>query len=273
MNDYKYDLIWIDKGIVINEATFKTMKSLQPQAKLVGYSPDYMCARHNQSKQFIDSLKYYDVYVTTKSYAVEQLKSMGCRDVFFVGNAYQKGFHKPYPLSENEQECYGCDVGFVGSWERQRANSILYLAQHGINVMLWGDYRWELVCKLDNHLLFGGNVLKNEDYCKAICGSKISLCFLRKMNMDLQTTRTMEIPACGVFMLAERTTEHLALFEEGREAEFFDSDEELLRKVRYYLNHDQERKAIADGGLKRCESSDYSNEGRISEILCYLWNK
>lgn len=109
--------------------------------------------------------------------------------------------------------------------------------------------------------------LFSEDYSKSFRTFKISLCFLRKMNFDQQTSRTMEIPACGGFMLAERTKEHQALFEEGKEAEFFSSNEELLDKCRYYLSHEDERKAIAEEGHKRCITSDYSNQGMVKRIL------
>jgi spore maturation protein CgeB len=111
-----------------------------------------------------------------------------------------------------------------------------------------------------------GHGLYSEDYPKALQSFKISLCFLRKMNFDQQTNRTMEIPPCGGFMLAERTDEHLALFEEGKEAVFFSSDEELLEKCRYYLSHDGEREAIAKAGLSRCKTSGYSNEETIKKL-------
>ncbi|MGY8914245.1 MAG: glycosyltransferase family protein, partial [Flavobacteriales bacterium] len=107
----------------------------------------------------------------------------------------------------------------------------------------------------------------SEDYSKALQAFKISLCFLRKINFDQQTTRTMEIPACGGFMVAERTQEHLELFEEDREAAYFSSNEELLEKCRYFLAHDDERKKVAAAGLKRCKTSGYSNEKTVKKML------
>ncbi len=68
-------------------------------------------------------------------------------------------------------------------------------------------------------------------------------------------------------MLAERTEEHMGLFEEGKEAEFFSSDKELLEKCKYYLEHDEERDAIAKGGLRRCRTSGYSNEETLRKLV------
>ena len=44
-------------------------------------------------------------------------------------------------------------------------------------------------------------------------------------------------------MMAERTDEHLSMFEENKEAVYFSSKEELLEKCKYYLVHDSERKS------------------------------
>ncbi len=68
-------------------------------------------------------------------------------------------------------------------------------------------------------------------------------------------------------MLGERTDEHLELFEEGKEAEFFSTNEELLEKVQYYLKHEDERKTIAQNGRERCLRSGYSNHDRIKQML------
>ena len=68
-------------------------------------------------------------------------------------------------------------------------------------------------------------------------------------------------------MLAERTGRHLDFFEEGKEAEFFGSKEELLAKVKKYLSNNEEREMIARAGRERCLSSGYSMSSQLSTIL------
>lgn len=266
----KYDLVWIDKGVIIYPQTFKILKQFQPNAKIIGFSPDWMGGRHNQSQQFIDSLPLYDCYVTTKSYSVPELYDMGAKDVMFVDNSFQKGFHRPYDLTLEEHEQFDSVVSFIGSWEQERSDLIEYLGNNGVNVNVWGSEAWGNVAKRQPNIHFKGIDLTDERFCKALTATKISLCFLRKINRDLQTTRSVEIPACRSMMLAERTTEHLNMFAENKEAVYFSSKEELLEKCKFYMAHETERKLIAEAGYKKCIEEDYSYGGRIDKVISHV---
>lgn len=262
-----YDVVWIDKGLTIYPEILKELKKLQPAVIIIGYSPDLMTAKHNQSQQFIESLPYYDCYVTTKSYAVDDMYKLGCKKVIYQGNAYQEDFHYPRLYSDLDYQRLAGDVGFIGAWEEERAESILYLVKHGIPVRVWGDKKWLRYQNKYPLLKIENDGLYTDDYCTALSAFKISLCFLRKMNFDLQTQRSVEIPACQGFVLAKRTNEHLELFEENKEACYFSSNEELLEKCRYYLQHEDERMCIAKAGRQRCIDSGYSYKKRIEAVL------
>jgi len=260
------DILWIDKGLTITPETLQTVRKIQPSMKIVGYSPDDMTARHNQSSQFLGGLSLYDLYVTTKSYGVAELKALGCRNVLFCGNAYDPHCHKPVQLREGERKSLGGGGGFIGAFESERAESMCRLARSGFPIRIWGT-GWERCSLRHPNLIVEHKPLWGADYAKAICAFGINLCFLRKINRDLQTTRSVEIPACGAFMLAERTEEHLDLFKEGREAEFFSSDEELINKVRFYLENSKMRDAIAAAGRLRCLIDGYSNHDRLKKVF------
>jgi len=77
----------------------------------------------------------------------------------------------------------------------------------------------------------------------------------------------LEIPACGAFMLMERTSEHLEMFAEGVEAEYFDSVDEAVSKIKYYLTHEEERQSIAQAGNRRLLASDYSYYDRAKTAI------
>lgn len=262
-----YDVVWIDKGHTILPSTLKYIKAVSPSTLIVSYSPDNMALRHNQTQQYLETIPLYDYIFTNKSYILEDMRKLGAKNIHFVNNSYEETFHHPFKLTPDEKKELGGDVGFVGMWEQERCESILYLAWHGVKVKVFGDKKWNKYKTYSPNLEIVGHLLKGEDYSKSLQAFRISLCFLRKMNLDQQTTRSVEIPACGGFMLAERTNEHLSLFKEDEEAVFFSSNEELLEKCLYYLNHETERKRIAESGRKRCITSGYSNEGMIRHAL------
>jgi spore maturation protein CgeB len=230
-----------------------------------------MMNKNHQSRHFLRGLPLYDIYFTTKSYGVSELKELGCPVVEFSANAYDPHTHKPYKLSETEKERWGANVGFIGTFEKDRFQQMLSLADEGVEVRVIGSF-WERVVSYHPKLKISCGGVIGADYAKAICATKINLGFLRKGNRDKQTQRSIEIPACGGFMLAERTDEHLELFEEGKEVEFFGSKEELLDKVKYYLSHDDKRKMIARAGRERCLKSGYSYHDRLKEAINKIMN-
>lgn len=265
---HRPEVLWIDKLVELRPGTLRQVKQVYPQTKLVWYSGDDMTARHHQSAYFRRCLPLFDVVFTEKSYNCnpEELPALGARNVVFVDNTYDVHTHFPVQVTQEDVERLGGDVGFIGTFEAPRAESMMYLAEQDVLVRIWGNGWRDWIGKHPN-LQVEDRPLFGADYIKAICATKINLAFLRKGNRDLQTNRTFEIPACGGFMLGERTAEHQRLFEEGREAEYFGSDEELLRKTRAYLADDAARTRIARAGHERCRTDDYTHHGRLEYML------
>ncbi len=260
-----YDVIWIDKGLEISSSNIINIKKTS-RAKIVFFSPDDMYNFANQSYKYLKCLPYFDFNITTKSYNTVELSTIGARNIIFMNKSYSDDLHRPLNLTDEDLSIYSTDVGFIGSFEEDRFQKMLFLAQNGIKVTIRGE-SWKKFINYHKNLLIIPKNEWEENYVKVLNATKINLCFLKKANRDLQTARSIEIPACGGFMLAERTREHMSLFEDGKEAVFFDNSEDLLVKVLFYLNHEQERKEISNEGHKRCISSGYSHKNTLSNVL------
>jgi spore maturation protein CgeB len=256
----------VDKGITIAPGTLRRAKEQNAGLFAVSYSPDDMFARDLQSVRYLACMNLYDVHVTTKSFNVDELPRLGARDVIFVDNAYEPAVHRPLRLAPDDALRFDARVGFVGTYEVQRAQTMLALARDDVPIKIWG-YGWERMRESHPNLEIRPGQLGEVEYTKAINATAINLGFLRKAYRDVQTTRSIEIPACGAFMLAERSEEHCRLFVEGKEAEFFGTYDELLEKIRYYVEHSDERARVAAGGRQRCLTSGYDNAARLAGVL------
>lgn len=251
------DILWIDKGLNIKPSTLIKLKKNCASLKIIGYSPDDMLQRHNNSTFFLSCLPYYDMFYTTKTYNVKELKKLGANHVEFIKNTYQEEIHFPVSLTQEDMMFYSSDVSFIGDFESDRFEVMKFLADKGITITIWGPNWSEVSYK---NLVIKNKTLKDIEYSKAIVASKICLGFLKKSNRDLQTTRTIEVPACGGFLLAEDTIEHRALFEPDSEMVFFKNNYELLDKITFYLKNDEERIRISKSAFERCINSNYENK-------------
>lgn len=270
----KPDLVWIEKGNMVRPGTLRAIRARSPKTRIAGYSDDDMFNPINHTSAYVKSLPHYDVVFTTKSYNAnpDELPGLGAKQVEMVDKAFDPDQHKLLDLTEAEKNELGADVSFIGSYAPDRGEVLNFLAENGISVVVWGN-GWKGFTPSSSNLTIKREALVNTAgdlrFTKGINASRINLGFLRKINRDLQTDRSIEIPACGGFMLAERSHEHERLFVEGKEAAFFESNEELLAKVRHYLANDQERKAVAIAGFERCRKG-YSHRDRMAQMLSQI---
>jgi len=262
------DVVWVDKGNMIHAQALRRLRVTVPRVKLLHFNPDDPFGNFGIGgwRPFLGAIPEYDIHFVPRRQNIAEYQRLGARKVVHVVPAW--GFapehHRPVALDADSRRRYGADIGFVGSFEVERARDMLALAEAGLNLRIVGPWPDDYLAGNISHT---PQAAMDGEYAKAICSFKIALGFLRKKNRDQHTSRSVEIPACGTFMLAERSDEHLELFAEGREAEFFSSPEELVDKARYYLEHDAERERIAAAGRARCLASGYNNRDHMSRML------
>ncbi|NQU17748.1 MAG: glycosyltransferase [Candidatus Saganbacteria bacterium] len=79
--------------------------------------------------------------------------------------------------------------------------------------------------------------------------------------------RTFAIAGCGGFQLIDNLRSNLGKqFDVGAEIVSFENIDDFKKKVKYYLEHEEERKKIAEAGQKRAYS-EHTYEKRIGRIL------
>jgi len=256
--------IWVDKGVWIFPETLKRLKQVTG-ALAIHYTPDSQIFSQ-RSRHFMASIPIYSALVTTKEWEVDAYKQAGARQVILTYQGYDSRFF-PRKVRDSERSVFDSDVCFVGHLQQHYAEKLRVLSSLNIRLRIWGD-AWPRYAEKNpwaEKVVSKG--LWGESYPTALACASIGLGLLGKHIPETSTTRTFEIPAMGTFLLAERTALHQELFEEGKEADFFSSDEEMLDKTRFYLKHDGARERIAAAGRARCEWSGYSSAELLQKII------
>lgn len=144
------------------------------------------------------------------------------------------------------------DLCFVGSTAKiGRREYLKYLVDNKVNIEIFGGGT-------------AGGVISYSDMNRLYCSSKIGLSLSGNSNLsalDKDITinrrikpvkgRSQEIALTGTFVLSEYSPGVAEIFEVGSEIDVFSDRDELLAKIRYYLEHETEREEMATRAFKR----------------------
>jgi spore maturation protein CgeB len=255
------DVLWVDKGLGIDHAVLSAIREARNRPYMVHYCPDDYQHPAFQRYGLLDSLVHYDVVITTKSFNVEPLRRHTSAEIVYCNSPFDEWAHGRQVFSYSPST----PVGFVGSYERRRAQSIIKLANHGIPVVVYGTGPWRRVSH--PRITLNCREVNDDEYVDTLKRFEIALCFLREESRDLHTTRSLEIPATGSFMLAEASAEHREMFRDGIEAVLFDSDDDLVRKAKYYLSRPDIRRDVARAGYEKVRLLKSGNLDVVERIL------
>lgn len=266
------DLLLTVKGVMVDRATLRELRN--QGLPLYQYYPDNSLFAHWSVDP--GSMEEYDCCFFTKKFlAADAARTLTLRDAVYLPHGYDPEIHRTPFLSEADKRVYAAEVAVIAVHTQGKEEFLdrLLQARPDLPLKIWGS-GWTERCRSERVKAKAvGAPLFGQAYVKALAAAKINLALLSERangasQADLTTTRTFEIPACGGFMLHQRTPDVLEFYNEGSEIECFESPEEALKKIEYYLARPTEREAIARQGHARAVPG-YSYDERMRVIMDY----
>src|SRR3989344_1002993 len=208
-----------------------------PKTIIVGLFTD-------DERDFEISSRYYamllDYNIVNQVHYVEQYKKEGYR-AFPSFGIYLKNF-KPLGLKKKY------NISFIGAPIAPRIKLMRYLINKGIKVNIWGN-SWFNYPEFKD---FYRGMPDDKEFVKIINESKINLSPSKNMYGEPHFKgRVLEFGACRSFALVDYFSGYLKYFKENKEIVFAKDDEDLLKKINYYLRNEKEREEIARNTYKK----------------------
>lgn len=227
----------------------------------------------------------YSWVTTTDPLAIKKYHQIGYKNILNNPQGYNPLLYKPLNLPK----IY--DVSFVGRPHGDRKKVIKKIIKSGIDVKCWGE-GWpaghisqERMLEVFSQSKINLNLAKSS----GIFWKEIASIFLsRKYDQSIRINnpeywvdnfksflgtfrtqlkgRTFEIAGCGGFELSGWTDNLDQYYKIGKEIVCFYNTRDLIKKIKYYLEHNKEREAIAWAGHERT-LRDHNYEKRFNEIF------
>lgn len=245
-------------SLYTDQISEKTVAAISERTTTFGLFFDDTWRRDFVSK-FGNEMHYF---TTTDPYGETIYKKLGIKGKALY---FSYGFNPEHFFPDRKNLTK--DITFVGSWSTSREWVLKHLQKAGLPVEFYG-HGWK------------NGVLSKEKMVEIFQTSKISLNLSNSVQDNVSYVlsslrafksyfvgakrgeqlkgRHVEINACGGFQISFYADGLTGLYEVGKEIEIYQSVPDLIAKLKFYLEYEEERELIARKGWERSQSYKYA---------------
>ena len=234
---------------------------------LSGVSPKYLLPQSHK-----ECIPYFDnIFISDPGHEAEW-KQYGATNinVLPLSASCPNTFQRIVKKNINREKY---DIVFIGRLDlggnEHRIKILNFLLSKGVEIKIWTMYMSKKYLNkyLNKYPLVKNNIMGSaygEEMVKILGQSKIALNIHDPSQPCGGNLRLFEIPSTKTFQIVDKCPSDW--FIDGHEIVLFTDKYELLSKVNYYLNNDQERIRISNNGYKRL-LKEHTYQHRVKEIL------
>ena len=260
----------------------KTVALLKKEGiKIITYSNDDPYIKSNKPlaqiflwRNFLRYIKYSDFHFVYRPVNLTESKKYTKAKTYLLPPYFIPEIFSDLHLNMEDKKKFSSDIVFIGHYENDyRSEYIESIFDNGYEIKLFGT-GWNEKAPLRIRKKFGEIERLNQiNYFKSLKASKICLAFLSKFNRDVYTRRCFEIPGSGNLLLCERTDFMKKLFIEDKEAVFFETKEEMLKKIEWLISNPESIKEISKAGQERVNKDGHDIKSRVRYFIDLISEK
>lgn len=256
---FEPDVVYVQNLSYLSDATVSRLK------KISGFIAGQIATTELPPASL---LRRYDLLLTSFPHFAERFRALGVPAEYF-----RIGFDERVLecLDGVQPDRYG--AVFVGALNRatqwQQANSLLERAAHRTKIDFWGysNVGWPPTSPILTN--YYGEAWGIGMY-RVLREARIALNRHGDVAENFANNmRLYEATGVGTMLLTDAKSNLSELFEPGREVETYADEDELVEKIGHYLEHGDERRAIARAGQERT-LREHTYRHRMRELVALL---
>jgi spore maturation protein CgeB len=184
--------------------------------------------------------------------------------------AFDPSIIRPVELSAEQKERYDCDLSFVGAGYHNRLHFLPALFDLGLQIY---GVEWPECPPYDTTMPQPNERQSSENSNLIFNATRINLnlhsspwCDGVNPVGDYLNPRTFELAGARSFQLVDERRYLSEVFRPGTEVETYKDLAECRKKIAYYLEHDDERREIAEKGYRRA-LAEHTYRHRMEEAI------